>query len=407
MARKSNPAPVAPTYGPVGQPTQAASSGSTATTVANQASFPGLGLTGTMGQAVGALQSASQLRRTLYADQAYDARGKRTPWLDPSLNAPAWLLLDPILAQQITTAGASGQVDPYFGDISNSGGQKVYMGYSADVGAKETAAADAAGDVREPDLSDMTTYKGDLTEKRAVEGQYSNVGDNVQSLASVLNAPYTWSDAKRQQAMQTFRENGYTFADGTGNHTVRTLDDLVKAWQDMAMQAANVYDSTAGQQKVTPWDMLSRYKNDQQLAGTFVNYQNGTSKTVTKNDVQHISDGQAWNALNTALEKELGRDPTQQEVRDFAYRMNNLAAANPGQVTTTTTAHNGVTSETRTIDPGFSGVSTSPFVVDQELAQQAILQAKQDPNYGAYQAASTYFNAAVGALNAVGNGGNA
>lgn len=117
-------------------------------------------------------------------------------------------------------------------------------------------------------------------------------------------------------------------------------------------------------------------------------------KTTTQRNVTDISEGEAWSTLQNNLSQLLGRDPSDQETRDFVYRMNALAASNPTISKTVTRYKNGeaVASTTHT-DPGLTSA---------DVAQEAYQQAQNDPNYAEYQAAATYFNAAMSALGPIG-----
>ena len=90
----------------------------------------------------------------------------------------------------------------------------------------------------------------------------------------------------------------------------------------------------------------------------------------------------------------LGRDPTDQEMRDFTYRMNQLAARNPSISKTITSYKNGeaVSQNTHT-NPGFTAA---------DMAQKAYDTAQSNPDYAEYQSATTYFNAALSALGPIG-----
>lgn len=119
----------------------------------------------------------------------------------------------------------------------------------------------------------------------------------------------------------------------------------------------------------------------------------GKQKQVSRS-ISEITEGQAWASIQGNLQQMLGRDPTDQEVRDFMYRMNRLAAENPNITTTVQRYKDGeLMSQTQRNDPGFTAA---------DMAQEAYEQVQNDPEYAEYQAATTYFSALQQALGAIG-----
>lgn len=117
-------------------------------------------------------------------------------------------------------------------------------------------------------------------------------------------------------------------------------------------------------------------------------------QTQTSRSISEITEGQAWASIQGTLQQMLGRDPTDQELRDFTYRMNRMAADNPTITRTIQQYKDGelesTTSRTR---GGFTAA---------DMAQEAYTEAQKDPEYAEYQAATTYFSALQQALGAIG-----
>lgn len=117
-------------------------------------------------------------------------------------------------------------------------------------------------------------------------------------------------------------------------------------------------------------------------------------QTQTSRSISEITEGQAWASIQGTLQQMLGRDPTDQELRDFTYRMNRMAADNPTITRTIQQYKDGeldsTTSRTR---GGFTAA---------DMAQEAYDQAQNDPEYAEFQAATTYFSALQSALGAIG-----
>lgn len=214
----------------------------------------------------------------------------------------------------------------------------------------------------------------------------ANAGDATRTLMQVQNLPFTWDEEEVREAMRRMRLAG---------HKVITFDEMVQVWQGMSSRAAMMYSLSEGKRKVTPWDVLDITKREMEDAGNFINYESG-SQTTTHKTVANITEGAAWSTLQQTLSQMLGRDPDDQEVRDFAYRMNQLAAKNP-RITETVTKF-------RAGEQVGSDSTTTGGIDSGDLAQEAYEDAQADPDYAEFQSATTYFNAALAALGAIGEG---
>jgi hypothetical protein len=132
-------------------------------------------------------------------------------------------------------------------------------------------------------------------------------------------------------------------------------------------------------------DASENYGTEEGFTGT---------KTQTTRNITEITEGQAWSGIQGALSSMLGRDPSDQETRDFTYRMNQMAAENPSISKTVYRFRNGDQVGTTThTDPGFT---------PDDMQQDAYDTAQNDPEYAEYRGASTYFNAAMSALGPIG-----
>lgn len=273
--------------------------------------------------------------------------------------------------------------DPYLGIVSQQGDERVYMGGERSYTTGTKAVPGAYGE-----HGDDFRSGGNTTQTVPVEEQ----GDKTQTVTQVLNAPYTWDDEEIKDAMKRMRQAGIpvtSFDSGDAS--------LMNVWQNLVTRAGMTYSLSQGKKKVTPWDVLDMYKSEAQTNGTYTNYQNGTATTTTKS-VASVTEGEAWTSLQSTLSQMLGRDPSDQEIRDFAYRMNQLAAQNPSITKTITRYKNGeAVGQTNKTEGGFSAG---------DVAEAAYNKAQNDPDYGAYQSATTYYNAALTALGAIGNVSN-
>lgn len=315
--------------------------------------------------------------------------------------------------------------DPYFGIVSEQGDERVYWGQEKlsskrvepdvplstgmarpDGGSGGGAwdnyfdeAAEAAGRTapKEPATggevefrsggqrpADQVETPGEKTGRKAGSGK----GDKTLTTLQAMNLPYTWDEEEIAEAMKKMRQSGIPVDSFDMGST-----SLVSVWGALVERASMTYAMSEGRRKVTPWDVLDMYKSEAKAAGSFQNYQNG-ERTTTQRSITNITEGEAWSMLRDNLSRMLGRDPSDQEVREFSFRMNQLAAKNPSITETVTRYKNGepVSSETET-EGGFTAA---------DVQQQAYEEAQNDPQYAEYQAATTYFNSAISALGAIG-----
>lgn len=122
----------------------------------------------------------------------------------------------------------------------------------------------------------------------------------------------------------------------------------------------------------------------------------GFTGTKTRTDRQvDLTDPTTARALvNEVLSQHLGRAATDEEIEAFRGTLNAFERANPTLSTTTAQYADGDVVSTNTTTSG--GVT--------QAARQQLLadEAMELPEYGAYQAAATYFNALLGSLGTVG-----
>jgi hypothetical protein len=208
----------------------------------------------------------------------------------------------------------------------------------------------------------------------------------AETVTRALNQPYLWDEEELDEAMKRMQDAGLD---------VKTFDDVNDVWQGLVERAAKTYTFSKGEKKVTPWDVLDLVKREDEAANGGEDDENFTHVSTSKS-IQDISEGEAWSVIQSNLSRMLGRDPSDQEVRDFTHRMNGLAARNPAISKTISTYKDGrlVNSTTREVESGFTA---------DDMMKDAYDKAQADPEYGAFQAASTYYNAAVSALGAIGD----
>lgn len=318
---------------------------------------------------------------------------------------PSWV---PDALRSYVGSDALNQVyDPYEGFLDQQGDERVYQGqqFNADVFFGDITGWGVENFLEADDKIDVNTKEGrkeNLRSDRAnkVEAQLGNdpsqqttagtgdrkkKSDKTITRQQAVNLPLLWEEDQVQSAMKQMREAGIN---------VTTFDQLTQVWGSLVDRASSMYSLSKGKRKVTPWDVLELSKREAVSAGNFTNYESGT-KTTTAKSVTEIDEGDSWQVLQSTLSQLLGRDPTDQELRDYTYRMNSLAAKNPAITETITRFKAG--------EAVGSDQSTTGGFDAGDMAQEAYEDAQDDPDYGAYQAASTYFNAALGALGAIGD----
>lgn len=274
----------------------------------------------------------------------------------------------PPWAQHLPTSVTSNaDFDPYLGVVSQQGDERVYFGDTAHHKTVETPANKFASEMGGPTTTETVTTHSDKT----------------MTVVQAMNLPYTWDESEVADTMKRMKAAGVQ---------VNSFDDLVSAWGSLVNRAAMTYSLSEGKRHVTPWDVLDLYKSEAQAAGTWVDP--NRKETVVQRNVTDITEGEAWSNLQNTLSQMLGRDPSDQETRDFTYRMNQLAASNPTISKTITKYKNGEVASTSThTDPGFTSA---------DMAQEAYTSAQNQPDYAEYRGASYLFNAAMQALGPIG-----
>lgn len=214
--------------------------------------------------------------------------------------------------------------------------------------------------------------------------------DDVRGLSSAQAEFYKWDDAQRRKWSDHLVRIGYIDPEDAGDYTT-----LLKAWQEVIGEAANF---TGAGKKIDPWkvaELIAGADNDGGGAGggkTRAGRERGFTgtRTATSSDSRvDLTDPQTAKALvNATLSKFLGRNASDEEIGVFASSLNDAERANPITATTTTTD---------TFDDGVQTASNSSTQTAGGLSATGKQQLMEDrslsmPEYGAYQAASTYYN---------------
>lgn len=211
---------------------------------------------------------------------------------------------------------------------------------------------------------------------------FNSKGIREVPLQDAVSDFYNWSDSERQAWGQRLYNLG----------VIKDPNDyggMLSAWQDAVQQASNFY--TVGGKKVTPWQVVDI------MAGPGAHPQGGpTTNTSTSKSFNIPTVEDAHAAAKSVTHALLGRDPDQHELDRLASIMVGYAKKNPS-ITKTTQTNDGTGNITSSSTS--SGGYTASGV--QDLLQENV---KADPEYGAYQAATSYFGALMSALGVTDHG---
>lgn len=222
-------------------------------------------------------------------------------------------------------------------------------------------------------------------------------GENTSSYAEVKLAPTTW-DSKTLAAFvnEGIMRKAHGFDVGMG------MPEILSAWDDLVQAAYGINQSKGpgAEGKWTPMDVLRSYANSANKFGTIrkgdweydvatgekVRYVGPRTKTQTSRQVD-LSSAEDVQALTTQiLTQALGRAPTAKEVATYKATINGAEKANPTLSTQTQTLNDmGEVTNTSTTNTGGMSAAAKGALVEKG--------AKQGPEYGKYQSATTYYNA--------------
>lgn len=157
---------------------------------------------------------------------------------------------------------------------------------------------------------------------------------------------------------------------------------LLAYWERYIDRAAQKYDAGIN---MNPFGVLN-LDVEQRLKWQTQDQKQPKTITQTSSQTQLSTSADARAIYQTAAQQLLGRDPTSEEVSGFLTLLNSQERSNP-QITTTTSnydAEGKLTTQSSVSEGGLSAEARNLAATD---------MAKQNPEYGAYQAATTYMDA--------------
>lgn len=170
------------------------------------------------------------------------------------------------------------------------------------------------------------------------------------------------------------------------------MDSIFSQWSSAVDYAGRVYTATNGKTKITPWDALQTRIGLAQAAYNKAHPTN-TDRTTTSTATDVLTNGDANNMITAMYQNQLGRNPDKGELSRYRSMLINKSESNP-TVTNTTTHYDKTGNATTQNSVQTGGYSSDAANSDLTSKIQA------DPDWGAYQAATTYMQAIEGLFSA-------
>lgn len=234
---------------------------------------------------------------------------------------------------------------------------------------------------------------------------YTNTRHVGKPASQVVGEFDKWSNEKKKKLAKRLALAGYFGGPRAGeslDEFVATipLADLEKAWAQVVLDTAQ---KNANGVWVTPEQLIQNqidYNRSAAKGTDFESFYSGKSPSAAEKDPNRtekftsysrdiFSASQARGLIREVLQKELGRDPTEEEFQDFKDALQTEQQQNPTRTVQSTVYRDG--------DP-VSQSTTSTGGIDP--AQFALEQAQANPSWAEWQAVGTYFPAAMNALGA-------
>lgn len=256
---------------------------------------------------------------------------------------------------------------------------KTFVEAVADQTAAAGTAAPTTANSKNPAVFLGTIGISDLDRKEArFEGApLPGPVDNTLPLSEVAAQYHTWDQKTHDKFLTQLSLAGYDTDKMRDN-------DVFEMWANYSAQAAAKYMVGV---KLTPWDMLAK---DRKQRESVVVAPRSVTQTATNLDISSALTARA--IFQEATKALLGRAPTKAETRSFQSRLNAYEKANPQTTTTTTSYAGGLAGAVGTGDVTGQSSTTRGGVQAADRAMIAEDAAKADPEYGAYQAATSGMN---------------
>lgn len=181
---------------------------------------------------------------------------------------------------------------------------------------------------------------------------------------------------------------GYSVGDGTPLEVRTAYQGMLT---DVAQRQAAIMDGGMGRKNLTPVKYLNELirmgGGDPSKLGGGGGPRTVTSTSTTK-DVYELDPGEARTIMTKTLQEYLGRDPNKSEVADFMDAVSMSAEDDPTIRTATTRTRVGADGVIKNRTTSYD--DTTGYT-DDDAMWDAVDKAKASPDYGEYQAVSTYY----------------
>lgn len=207
------------------------------------------------------------------------------------------------------------------------------------------------------------------------------------------NDVFNWlyDDKQRAKIEDYLGKRGY---DWTG------FSELAEIWRSAVAEASEAYTTSEGKVKKTPWDILDLNSptEEAEKKDPWEDAVKGAQFTMsqTNTSIDELDPAAVTMTLKQTLRDLIGREPTTEEIEDFASRAAGIAHENPSITKTETT---------QKWDPDLqqyieveSTSETSGGVTGEMIATEAEEDAKQNEEYALYQGSTNVYNAIQSAL---------
>lgn len=252
-----------------------------------------------------------------------------------------------------SSGGGGGTSVPVFGGVDANKKPYVYMGG----GGSPRLAFDTA-----PLVSPFGNIIGSAPSKNPVPQQR----DHMVTLDEALSEFYRWAGTKKMTEWEDFLlKQGLIEEADRGN--LKVLNDW---WQTAVEQSVNF--ASAGR-RFTPQDALKIYAAGQSSKKTAP-----APSTRVQVDISNPTEAKAL--IIDAFQRRVGKDPTDAQIAELTASLQAAQRSNP---TVATVSADGTSVSTS------GGLNAQQFIDD---------KARSLPDYGNYQAATTYYNAYLDAL---------
>jgi len=182
--------------------------------------------------------------------------------------------------------------------------------------------------------------------------------------------------------------------EGLTGEDINSFDDLEKIWAAYVSKAANYHKASDGKNIMTPLDIMEMEADPANGFTSGRDKDGNKTQTSTQTNFRLFSEGEAKGLMRSTLRDAIGRDPSKAEVAEFMDTLNAAARARPSVSKSVVTQDKDGNTTTRNED-----VSTG-FTND-DAAGLALDRAEDHPEYGAFQASTTYMDALMSALGPV------